>query len=326
MARAEVAMSEIVLAADIGGTKTLLALAEAGAGALRLIAVQHYFNDQHADFAAILRRFVREQAAGRTIARAAFGVAGPRDGARVWLTNRPWLIDASALSSAELGGAPIRLLNDLEATAFGIGMLEAASLITLQRGEPVERGVQLVIGAGTGLGIAYRVWHGHGYDVVAGEGGHMGYAPTDIRQLELWRTLYERLGRVSTEHVVSGAGLARIYAFLGGPPDTEPARISALALEQGDALALDALEIFVSSYGAIAGDHALAVLARGGVYLTGGIAPKVLQPRQASQLLSAFNAKGGHSEIVERIPVHLVIDEQVGLLGAAFAAAIGMAA
>lgn len=319
-------MSDTVLAADIGGTKTLLAIAETDGTLPRVLAVAHYFNDDYADFGAILRRFLREQSAGRAIASAAFGVAGPREGERVWLTNRPWLIDGIALSAAELGGAKIRLLNDLEATAYGIDMLGVDDVLTLQHGEPVGHEPQLVIGAGTGLGIAYRVWRERRYEVIAGEGGHMGYAPTGIRQLELWRALYERLGRVSSEHVVSGAGLARIYAFLGGPVETDPAHISSLALDHGDALALEALETFVASYGAIAGDHALTMLARGGVYLTGGIAHKVLQPRQASQLLTAFNAKGGHSEIVERIPVHVVINEQVALLGAAFIAALGTVA
>lgn len=312
-------MSHTVLAADIGGTKTLLTLAQPDGPGLRFVATARYANDDFADFAALLRRFVGEQVAGQSIAAAAFGVAGPRDGNRVWLTNRPWLIDASALSVA-LGGPPVALLNDLEASAHGVELLQTSDLLTLQHGEAVRQGPQVVVAAGTGLGIAYRVWQQGRYRVVAGEGGHAGFAPTDIEQLELWRTLYERLGRVSSEHVVSGAGLARIYAFLGGMPDTPPPVISRLALEEDDPVAARALAMFASCYGTVAGDHALTVLARGGVFLAGGIAPRVLKPRQASQLLTAFNSKGGHSGINERIPVHVVMNEQVALFGAALVA------
>ena len=317
-------MSDIVLAADIGGTKTYIALAEAHGNGLRLLHVERYLNDGFPGFDAMLRRFVKEQASGRAIECAAFGAAGPRKGEQIWLTNRPWLIDGAALS-AELS-APVLLLNDFEATAHGVELLETADLQTLQRGEVVMRAPQVVIGAGTGLGIAYRIWNGARYRMIGGEGGHMGFTPGDLRQLELWRSLYERQGRVSNEHVVSGVGLARIYAFLGGAPDTDPAVVSSLAFDHGDELALQALDIFAACFGAVAGDHALAVLAYGGVFLAGGIAPKVLQPKQASQLLTAFNSKGGHSGIAARIPVHVVLNEQVGLLGAALAAIRGLAA
>ena len=317
-------MSDIVLAADIGGTKTYIALAEARGGGLRMLHVEHYLNDGFPGFDAMLRRFVKEQASGRTIQYAAFGAAGPRKGEQIWLTNRPWLIDGAALS-AELS-APVLLLNDFEATAHGVELLEADDLRTLQRGEAVMHAPQVVIGAGTGLGIAYRVWNGDRYRMIGGEGGHMGFAPSDLRQFELWRSLYERQGRVSAEHVVSGAGITRIYAFLGGAHDTDPAVVSSLAFEREDEFALQALDIFASSFGAVAGDHALAVLAYGGVFLAGGIAHKVLQPKQASQLLIAFNSKGGHSGITARVPVHVVLNEQVGLLGAAFAAVRSLAA
>lgn len=312
-------MSDIVLAADIGGTKSYLALAERADHGMQLLSVERYANDDFNDFGAVLRGFLKEQAAGRTISRAALGVAGPRDGDRVWLTNRPWLIDATVLSEM-LNGAPVRLLNDLEATAQGVELLGSDDVLTLQRGEPIAHAPQVVIGAGTGLGIAYRLWDGTRYRMVGSEGGHMGFAPVDLEQIDLCRTLYERLGRVEAEHVVSGAGIARIYAFLGGPADIDPAQVSRRAFEEQDARALKALAIFASCFGAVAGDHALAMLAYGGVYLVGGIAPKVLQPQQASHLLTAFNSKGGHSGIVERIPVHVVLNEQVALLGAALAA------
>jgi len=312
-------MRNAVLAADIGGTKTYVALAEPQDEGVRMLHVERYANDEYGDFDAILRRFVAEHAAGREIRYAAFGVAGPREGERVRLTNRPWLIDA-AVCSAILDGAPVRLMNDFEATAYGVEVLGEPDVLTLQRGEFRPRAPQVVLGAGTGLGVAYRLWEGGCYRVVPSEGGHAGFAPADLRQLELWRYLHERLGRVEAEHVVSGAGIARIYAFLGGSPDIPPAEVSALALEHEDSVALEALEIFASCFGAVAGDHALAVLAYGGVFLAGGIAPKGLKPRQASRLLTAFNSKGSFSGIVERIPIHVVLNEQVALLGAALAA------
>lgn len=318
-------MSEIVLAADIGGTKSYLALAEPVDGGLRALCVERFRNDDYVDFNAILRRFVKEQGAGRVIRRAALGVAGPREGDRVWLTNRPWLIDAVALSDI-LDGAPVRLLNDLEATAYGIDSLAADDVRTLQHGERIDHAPQVVVAAGTGLGIAYRVWDGLRYRIISSEGGHMGFAPVDLRQIDLCRALYERLGRVEAEHVVSGAGIARIYTFLGGPSGTSPPQVSLRAFEEQDPLALEALEIFSACYGVVAGDHALAMLAYGGVYLAGGIAPQVLQPQQASHLLTAFNSKSGHSGVVERVPVHVVLNDQIALFGAALAALQDLAA
>lgn len=309
-------MKSTLLAADIGGTKTLLALAEVDGEAVTVRAEARYRNDEYVDFDAVLARFLDEHGRGVVVDRAALGVAGPREGGRVRLTNRPWTIDAEALSVARLAGAPVRLLNDLEATACGIDALAPDDLRTLQAGVPQPRAAQLVIGAGTGLGVAYRIWRAGGYEVIAGEGGHTGYAPIDAQQMAFWRALHERHGRVSTELVVSGAGLARAYAFLGGAADTDPAEVSALALERGDARAAQALALFAASYGAAAGDHALAVLARGGVYLTGGIAPKVLRPHQTDIFLAAFNAKGRHAGLAASMPVHVVNDTRIALRGA----------
>jgi len=308
-------MTQAVLAADIGGTKTLIALVESQQGAPRMVTIERYENDDFGGFAEIMHRFIRDHAAGRPIGAVCLGVAGPREGDRIWLTNRPWLIDAAALSG-ELNNAPVVLLNDFEATANGVELLAPADLTVLQQGEPIVAAPQLVIGAGTGLGIAYRVYVDGRYRIIAGEGGHMGFAPCDTAQADLWRSLYPALGRVSAEHVVSGAGLARIYMALGGK-QLDPAEVSERAIERDEALAQRALDMFLSCYGAVAGDHALTVLARGGVFIAGGIAHKVLDRSRASKLLSAFNTKGGHSALVERMPIYVVLNEQVGLLGAA---------
>ncbi|MEK7875797.1 MAG: glucokinase, partial [Pseudomonadota bacterium] len=219
------------------------------------------------------------------------------------------------------------------AAASGIEMLQVAELVTLQRGEPVAAAPRVVIGAGTGLGVAYLIWAGAGYQAIAGEGGHIGFAPSTPEQLELWRDLHASQGRVVAEDIVSGSGLVRIHEFLSqheGKPVAHAAALAAgdaaaaiahAALESGDPLCSRALDLFLSCYGAIAGDHALAVMARGGVYVAGGIAPKVLPRLVSGGFLAAFNAKGGYSAAARQIPVLVVKNERLGLLGAALLAA-----
>ena len=312
-------MRETVLGADIGGTKTLISLAAVEDGKPRFLRSLRYANDDFEDFYALLARFLQDWSGPHAIARACLGVAGPREGDSVRLTNRPWTIHAERVSHL-LGGASTVLANDFEAAAYGVELLEPHEMQTLQAGEPVPRAPQVVIGAGTGLGIAYRIWSGAHYRVIPGEGGHMGFAPNDEDELRVWRALHAEHGRVSAEHLVSGAGIARIYSVLGGPA-VLPVEVSRLAIERGDPLAHQALGIFARCYGAVAGDHALAVLARGGVFLAGGIAPKLAELLQASGLLPAFNAKGRHSSVAQRMPLHIVLNEQLGLLGAILIAA-----
>jgi glucokinase len=181
----------------------------------------------------------------------------------------------------------------------------------------------VALGAGTGLGVAFLMMQEGNWRVVPGEGGHMGFAPRDEEQSALWNELRSEFGRVTAETVVSGPGLARIHRHVcraaGFAPDAEPkepAAISAAALAGNDPLAARSVEIFLSCYGAFAGDLALAVLARGGVYLCGGVAPKLLPLFRASGFLNAFNAKGCHAALAESMPVHVVTEERLGLLGA----------
>lgn len=311
----------MLLAGDIGGTKALLALADAGGVRFE----RRYRCRDFASFAVLLERFVSDAraalGAAPQIDRTCLGVAGPVADGRVRLTNLAWEIDA-----ANLGLGDVRLLNDFEASAHGIASLGAGDLATLQTGEPLAGAPRLLIGAGTGLGVAIVTAGG----VIAGEGGHAAFAPADELQDALWRYLRAALGRVELEHVVSGAGLARIYAFLrdsGRGAESAATRatltagdaaaaISRAALEAGDPLAIAALDLFITCYGAAAGDFALAVLARGGVYLTGGMAPKLLPRLRAGGFAAAFNAKGAFTGAARACPLHVVTNERLGLLGA----------
>ena len=311
----------MILTGDIGGTKTLLALHDdRGAIAVR----RRYPSRDAAAFGDLVARFLDETAARPRLA--CFGIAGPVLGGRVKVTHLPWEIDAAGVA-ARFGLQQVLLLNDFAAAAHGIGALTADDFVTLQAGEPLADRPRLVIGAGTGLGMAYV----DGDRVLSGEGGHAGFAPADDVQDALWQWLHRRLGRVQVEHVVSGSGLALIYAFLleqapdkPAPDAREPlasedaaAAVGRRALEQGDPLALAALDLFIACYGALAGDQALTVLARGGVYVTGGIAPKLLPRLAAGAFLAAFNDKGSFAPLARSCPVHVVTNPDLPLLGAA---------
>jgi len=304
-----------VLCGDIGGTKARLAIAALDGGRPELVFERHYADRDFGAFADLVRAFRDE--ARTAVERACLGVAGPVDGRRVAVTNFPWEIDADALEG--IVGAPVALANDFVAAAHGIDALGPDDAVTLQAGEPEVRAPQLVIGAGTGLGVAYRVWQDGRYAVIGGEGGHAGFAPADERQAELWRSLHAELGRVRAEHVVSGPGLARIHDFLrdGRGTARSPEEISSA----DDPLAREAVDLFLACYGAVAGDHALAILARGGVFLAGGIAPRLLPRLRSGPFLEAFNAKGVHANLAARFPVKVVVNERLGLLGAAQLAA-----
>jgi glucokinase len=303
------------LCGDIGGTKTLLAIAALAGDRLELVVERRYADRDFPAFADLVRGFRDE--ARIQIERACLGVAGPVEGRRVAVTNFPWAIEAEPLEA--ILGAPVALANDFVAAAHGIDVLRPDDVFTLQEGVPEPRAPQLVIGAGTGLGVAYRVWQGGRYAVLGGEGGHVGFAPGDERQADLWRALHAELGRVRVEHVVSGPGLARIHGFLrgaGGEPRA-PQEITAGT----DALARASVAFFLECFGAAAGDHALSILARGGVFLAGGIAPRILPQLRDGPFLAAFNAKGEHARLAASFPVRVVTNERLGLLGAARLAA-----
>ena len=326
----------MILVGDIGATKTLLEVGVLREDGWRPAFGRRYAAIDYSNFEAVLRAFFAEWAAQRQsgvkIAGACFGVAGPAFDNRVQMTNLAWVVDGDSIC-AEFGVPQVRVVNDFAAAASGIELLQHADLVFLQAGDPIPAAPRVVIGAGTGLGIAYLFWAGDGYQVIAGEAGHAGFAPSTAEQLELWRELHTRYGRVAVERVVSGPGLVRVQEFVerceGRPaaPANElrvnvtPAAITHAALQSGDPLCLHALDMFISCYGAVAGDHALAVMARGGVYVAGGIAPKILPRLLAGGFLAAFNARGLQSDALQKIPVSVVTNEKLGLLGAALIAA-----
>ena len=318
-----------VLAADIGGTNARFALVEINRPAAQVLFERFYATADFPGFEQALDRFLAEArvACGEPLAivRAAIAVAGPIDRGAARLVNRSnWEIESGALESRGIDGG---LINDFEALAHGVLHAAPADSVALQAGRPVRNAPLALVGAGSGLGVAMLAWNGGRYRPCPSEGGHMGFAPRDALQLELLRHLSALYGRVSVERVVSGPGLAAIYAFLAQraasapSPRLEPAAISERALADPASLEGQAVALFVACYGAFAGDIALAFLARGGVYICGGIAAK-LEPRMRQpDFIAAFNDKGRHRGLAASIPVSLVTNEKLGLLGAAWAAA-----
>ena len=325
----------MILAGDIGGTKALLLLATLRQGRLTALLERRYAVATFVDFSAMLAHFLEQcrqhRGRGARIGAACFGAAGPASDNCIQMTNLPWRLNGEAIA-AQFGIARVQLVNDFGAAARGVEALAPGDRVTLQQGEPLPQSARVVLGAGTGLGVAYALPQGKRHRIIAGEGGHAGFAPADAEQMRLWQSLHAQFGRVSAEHVVSGQGLVRIYEFLCAelPLDLRESvharsasAISRAALEQGDPLACRALDLFIACYGALAGDHALSVTARGGVFIAGGIARKILSRLAAGGFIAAFNAKGAHASMNLRIPVHVITTERLGLLGAALIAAEG---
>lgn len=307
----------MIVCGDIGGTKALLGIAEIADGRSRLLWWRRYACADFASFDELLARFCGD-ATGyvNNVAGACLALAGPIDdgGQSAKITNLPWSVDAAACGAA-FGLPRCALANDFAAAAAGITVVAAEDLVTLQAGEPLDTGVRLVVGAGTGLGMATLVPQDGKFIVLPGEGGHVGFSPQDDDQARVLAALRPVYGRVTTERVVSGPGLAAIHRVLAAE-DIDPATIADRALA-GDPVARRSIDAFLTAYGAYASDMALAVMARGGVFLAGGIAAKILPLMQSGLFISAFNAKAGHTALAERMPVHVVVDSQLGLKGAA---------
>jgi len=316
-----------ILAADIGGTKTLFQLSS---GQGEVILEKEYISQQFASFDLVLAEFLgQDQVQKHQVTSACFAVAGPVSGRDANVTNLPWTLNADALESQfELDH--VHLCNDFEAVGYGISCLNADDLFTLQEGEEDKLAPRAIIGAGTGLGQALLLPDGNRWKVVATEGGHTDFAPIDRLQTLLLEHLIERFGHVSYERVVSGVGLVTIYEFLRAYQqcdeneglrqaminDDAGAAISQFAVEHNDPLAAQALDMFIQIYGAQAGNLALTVSPRAGVYLAGGIAAKNLEQFKNGLFIQAFNAKGRMQPLMERIPVRIVLQPKVGLLGA----------
>src|SRR5438128_8529795 len=298
-----------IIAGDIGGTKTLLRCIDEDK-----VAVEMRFESaSYPAFDALLTEFVTR--CEKPVDAACFAVAGPVLGNRAEVTNLKWVISAAELSEV-FGIRNISLINDFSAIALGVPLLGPVDRLSLHDGKRHPREPIAILGAGTGLGEANVVWSGDQWNVVPGEGGHADFAPQDEIQTQLFLALHARYGHVSWERVCSGMGLVNIFTFLGGAKDADPARVAALA-EAGDSVALKTFNIFVDIYGAEAGNMALRVLARGGVYLAGGIAAKNKKFFTDGRFVKVFLRKGRFTEMLREMPIDLIIDERVGLRGAA---------
>ncbi len=319
-----------ILAGDIGGTKTVLGIFEPVPHKLESIAEATFASDAHGSLDEVLALFL-EAHRQVDLSAACFGVAGTVIDGRSNLIHTPWKLEEGAL--ARICGAPrVALLNDVEATAYGMLTLDDHERVVLNPGTPRPRANIAVMAAGTGLGESFLCWEGERYRASATEGGHASFAPRSEREIELLRFLRADLdGRVSTERLLSGPGLHNIYRFLRQrSADPEPHSVSArmaaedpsaviaeLALASTDAVCVESLELFASIYGAEAGDIALRYLALGGVFIGGGIAPKVLPALQTDAFLRAFVDKGRYSDLVASMPVFVSLEPRTALLGAA---------
>ncbi|HUK26298.1 MAG TPA: glucokinase [Terriglobales bacterium] len=327
----------MILAGDIGGTHARLAYFELNNGHFSLISASVFPSREYSGLDEIVARFVSD--AKIRPDEACFGVAGPVRNGRVETSNLPWIVEARRLA-AELKIQEARLINDLEASAWGVGELTAKDVVALNQVKGDLCANQAVIAAGTGLGEAGMFWDGARHHVVACEGGHCDFAPRNELEVELFRYLMGRFGHVSYERIVSGPGLVNVFHFLRDSgrgteakwlreqmQEGDPAAaISRAAMEGKCPLCEQALDLFVSVYGAEAGNLALKTLSTGGMYLGGGIAPKLLSKLTGPLFMQAFVSKGRLQPLLESMPVKVITNDQIALLGAARCAAVKAAA
>jgi glucokinase len=323
------------LAGDVGGTKTNLAVYAYEDGPSQLIVkkIAAYPSRGHATLAEIVRQFLGNDFP--EVRSACFGVAGPVKSGVVAVTNLPWIVDAAALQ-ADLHFSHVNLLNDLEANAYGIKTLLPHELVSLNpQGDARQVGNQALISAGTGLGEAGMLWDGVAHRPFASEGGHASFAPNDAIGDELLSFLRKAHGHVSWERVLSGLGMKNLYQFFrqrSGQSEPEWLKaqlangdIGSVVTQAGlaghDQVCVDALDCFTRNYGAEAGNLALKMLALGGVYIGGGIAPKMLPKMQSSIFLDAFSHKGRLSPVLQSMPIYVILNDKTALQGAAWYAA-----
>jgi glucokinase len=319
--------SQLILAGDVGGTNTRLGLFELARRRLRLLSEKTYPSKKHKGLENILLNFLKEQ---KAIAAACFGVAGPVTEEVIVATNLPWWIDIQSLQKVP-SLKKVEVINDLVANAYGISVLKKGDFEILNASKS-RKGNQALISAGTGLGEAILFWDGKQYVPSPSEGGHAEFGPRNHLEMELFNYLSDRFDHVSYERVLSGEGLFHIYQFLkdskrfGLEPSwlsekmkgEDPAEaISEIARLRKNRLCMKALDLFTSIYGAAAGNLALQVMAVGGVYIGGGIAPKIVWKLKDGTFMKAFKDKGRLARIVAHIPVKVIMNERTALLGAA---------
>jgi len=317
----------VILAGDIGGTNTRLASYDVKNKRLTPRVEETFPSRDYAGLAEIVRRFV--SAHGLHVTHACFGAAGPVLNGVVKTTNLPWVIDAQQLAQ-QLAIRSVGLINDLESNAYGIAELRPEDFAILNEGRSDAQGNAAIIAAGTGLGEAGLYWDGIRHCPFATEGGHADFGPNNELQLELLRYLFKEFGHVSWEWVLSGLGLRNLYKFLrdtgrGEEPtwlaqelrERDPgAVITQAALGKRSDLCVQALHLFVSLYGAEGGNLALKIKATGGLYVGGGIAPKILSTLQDGTFMEAFLAKGRMRPLLETMPVRVILNDKTALLGA----------
>lgn len=330
----------MILAGDVGGTKVHLALYAFKEGRLRQVRDARFPAGEFASLEAVVEKFLTGDPNGNAtqdrtereqIAAACFGVPGPVRAGRLKLTNLPWELDSHAIAGS-LGVEHIFLINDLEANGYGIPELAPEMICTLAQGDPAAFGHRGLIAAGTGLGQALLIWDGHTHRPMPSEGGHCDFAARNDRELGLLRYLQKMLnGRVSWERVVSGIGIKNIYTYLRDVEKLEepawlreriaaedPNAVIGTCAEDGSSqLCFETIQLFASAYGAEAGNLALKVLALGGIYLGGGIAPKMMKTLNSGGFMQAFLDKGRLTPVLQSISVRIILDDTCALLGAA---------
>jgi glucokinase len=327
-------ISGMILAGDVGGTKSLLGIFQPDGERPRPTVVREFATTDFDSLAHLVTTFLDETGA-TDITSACFGVAGPVHGMVARLTNVPWLADASPV--AEALGCPTRLMNDLEAMASAVPLLGRDEVTVLQEGEAQPDGNAALIAAGTGLGEAMLHNVDGRFIPAASEGGHADFAPRTLREFELAQYLLRTFGRVENERIISGPGLINVYRFthlladdaarchaVGDVDDDElPAAITGAAMSQHCPACGETLEIFVEAYGSEAGNLALRHVATAGVWLGGGIAPKILPALTDGRFVAAFRDKPPMTDLLRTVPVTVILNAKAGLLGAAVGALPG---
>jgi glucokinase len=321
----------MILAGDIGGTKTNLGLFDVVDGVLTPRQQQSFPSKQHSGLEAIVEKFMA--ASGASVHAACFGIAGPVIEGRSVTPNLPWIVESDALA-VRLGLDSVVLVNDLEATAHGIPELRPDEFVTLNVGTP-QTGNAALVAAGTGLGVACLFWDGNEHVPSASEGGHMDFAPRNQLEVQLLQYMLSRYSRVSVERLLSGPALFRIYDFLRSTgfaaespqvaerfTGKDPSAVISKAAQAGECeMCVKALDMFAAIYGATAGNVALLLKATAGVYIGGGIAPKIIAKLKDGTFLRSFIDKGRLSPLLEAMPVRVIMNDKTPLLGAARVAA-----
>ena len=322
---------DVVLAGDVGGTKTSVGLFVTGKKRPEPLVVESFASREAPHLENIVEQFLKSHPA--SISRACFGIAGPVINGRCRATNLPWVV-SEAQMKRRFHWRHVRLFNDLAAAAVAVPLLRRSEQVFLNKGIVQKKGNLALLSPGTGLGQAMLIYKDGVYVPLSSEGGHVGFSPTTEAEIELWRYLRRKYGHVSVERVLSGPGLVNVYSWLRDSgrfeeplwlkalmKEGDPAKaISENALRKRQALCVESLRSYVSMLGSAAGNLALTSMAVGGIYLGGGIPPKILPALKKGAFLKAFKAKGRFSDFLSRIPVRVILNDKAALLGAAHAA------